>query len=166
MKSRGIGWKILRIKILVAIFGAMFSITTYAEQIATTSDGKKVTLHNNGTYSFVAETNATSYRKLDYADFMIDGALLDGQKITITGPLGTFNSSRKKFPVGQLYQKYTASGPYIRVETKNISREDLKYIHCNCHTDCYVSISGTAKKDSYGDGAHIMADSVKPKKRY
>jgi hypothetical protein len=151
------------IVIFLSILSIFTSTVAFSDENVTMSSGKIVTLHDNGTYTVVEDQTSNHYRKLDYSDFMIDGGSLNGEKIRIDGPLGTFDSAKKKFPVGQLYGEYTALGPYIKVETHKLSREDLKYVHKNCHVDCFVSISGTAMKDKYGDGAHIVADSIKAK---
>jgi hypothetical protein len=153
--------KIIRIVFSIFCYFVVFISAPSASQIATTNDGKKVELHEDGTYSFVKKNVSNTYKKIEFSDFMIDSQDLVEKKIIIKGDVGFYNRSGKKYPIGQIYQAISTIGPSIPMHTSKLSRECLKKVHSKkCTLSCGMEISGVVKKDKYNQ-FFIEADSIK-----
>jgi len=137
----------MKIKVLAVsglILGAFFTTNLLAFDIATTADGRKVKLYENGTYVYIATTNDNKIKEIDFADFMIESSELVGKKIRIKGVGGFSNDSHKKFPSGSIYQNTFTIGPSIYIDTTKLNNKNLKKIH-KCPLSCTMQIDGVIK---------------------
>jgi hypothetical protein len=116
-----------------------------ASDIATTADGRKVKLYENGTYVYMPTTNDNKMKIIDFADFMIESTELVGETIRIKGVGGFSNNSHKKYPSGSIYQKIFTIGPSISIDTTKLNNENLKKVH-KCPLSCTMQIDGVIKK--------------------
>lgn len=126
---------------------------------ATTSDGRSVLLHPNGTWSYEGKAEILNYRQIEFSDFLIDGSQLIGKPIKIKGVGGFTNNRGESRPDGAIYQKTFTIGPSIRISSRNLDRANLMLVH-ECPLSCALEISGVVEKSSYNT-IFIQAETIK-----
>jgi len=137
----------MKLKLLVTtglIFGTLFTTNLFAFDIATTIDGRKVKLFENGKYFYMPSEHSNEIKNIDFADFMIESTELVGRNIRIRGVGGFRNNSNKKHHLGSIYQSTFTIGPSISIVTNKLNKENLKKVH-KCPLSCTMQIDGVIK---------------------
>ena len=138
--------------------GILFASSVFSSEIVTTTDGRKVKLNKNGTYSYISEKTSNDFKKIDFTDLLIDSEELLGKKVRFRGNALFSNYKGEKYPGGSIYQEHLTIGPSISIETSKVDRESLKAVH-KCPVSCYIEISGVVKtftnKNLYIDASSI-----------
>ncbi len=139
----------MKLHCLVSFVLIVFSSQALSGSFATTDDGKRIQLFEDGTWSRVEKSPTNKYRKILFADYFIDAKSMLGEPVKIKGVGGFSNRSGVARPNGKIYRKMFTIGPAISISTETLGRMNLAKVH-ECSLSCDLEISGIIKKGKYG----------------
>ena len=141
-------------------FASVFCNQNYAsaDQIAVTSDGKKVKLFQNGTYSYLEEKKY-EYEEISFKDYLTFTDDLLGKKITINGN-ALLRGMRKSDtyceecgPHGSIYgEKFKDKivQPSVYFCIPKMTKPEKTYFYENLKKTIPITVSGVLKKSILG----------------
>ena len=112
--------------------------TAFAETNATTDDGERVVLHDDGTWTILEESSdqETTYTKMEFVDLLLDIRSLAGEKIetSAVGQLvgNMFLLKQSVFDLNVLF-----------VDIDGLPREQRKMLLTSCSAGCRLTVSGS-----------------------
>ena len=114
----------------ILVLGLLWWSVAIAEVI-TTTDGRRIDLKNDGTYSILNEPNQEEYIEVDIVDLFLEKEKWLHKKVKVYGHVS--EDMRKDFTI---YENSSYVGISFRITNGGIPKEQVRFALKNCTVTC------------------------------
>lgn len=142
-------------KIVFSLLFVFIYSSVWADEVATLSNGEKVILKDDGTWSYQVSPErkaAEKYKEVKLSDLKADIDSLEGKKVKIQSLAEMFNF------ILMLKQEKMDPAP-LSVNVNRLSHNDIKHLREECNKGCQVTVYGKVG-DIMGNEKGIIADVI------